>query len=174
MRLFPILGSLTTASGRTSFLAPPFSLAPNAVAGTILEALRVRFAGTTPLAALVGTYRREMPERPGTRYPCCIMNIVGEEPVITNGKVDYPAWLDIQFNFIAEDDLTAEGLRDAAHKALMPVPSNPPLEFADGNDSGGRLWGRKWEVKQVGKGPTGKPLWIMGMEYRFYITRSMT
>ncbi len=144
----------------------------NAVAGTILEALRIRFADTSSLSMLAGVYRRETPER-GTRYPCCVMNIVGEDPVLTNGKVDYPAWLDIQFNFIGEGDVVPERLRDAAYLALMPVPSNPPLLFADGNDSGGRIWGLKWEQKQPGKGPTGQPLWLFGMQYRFYITRAM-
>lgn len=170
-RPLAVVGRAATplAVARPLVVRPPTPyVVPVPVARDLISALRERFRGAPALASLTEIYNREAES--GAERPYLVINQIGEDAVPVTYSPTYPAWAEFQFAVV--DDVPERGaaLRDAAFLELAPVVK-PRLVFADGRDTGGRIPGRKWEVRQPGAGKQGRWAWAFFFGYRFYLTR---
>ena len=168
----PLVGSFVVQGLGTSLIVTQGYGPPSPVSTYDSLIAAVRAAVLAALPSLDDAYRDSSVRR--AHYPMLVLSDIGESPELTNGKADYPAWAEVQFTFIDEDEYSAEALRNAAYKLFWPDGAKAKLLFADGWDSGGRLPGRKWKILQPAKGPQGKSLWAFCFSTQFFITRFLT
>ena len=156
---------------------PGVTAANATIYATLMQGIEARLlAGPLGTQSLQAAYRRETTISP--TYPYAITNIINEDSILNTSGVDYYGPCDLQISFVDADSANAEAMRDAAFKLFLPKKNSdgtmayPPIQLADGTAQ--NVWaGRKREIRQKLKGPSGAPVWIFSFDVRMLVSRSM-
>ncbi len=134
----------------------------------LLSALRTYLLSLPALAGLADVYLRQSGPQP--TYPFLVMTDINAYPQINTTSSYYEPTM-IQCNVFAESEPDASSLGVAAFNALLPIPANPKLTFADGYEMT-RLPGMHRIGLDPGLSSGGKPVWNYIFSYNWLIGRN--
>jgi hypothetical protein len=143
---------------------------------TFWEAVRIYLKGDARLAGLSEVYLEEAGSR--FRYPLLIFKPTFMASMLDTGASVRTEW-DVMFSLLADDDVEANVLGQAAWRVLAPKQpgddgteyTRPMIWASDGIEMGS-VPGRENLVKQPGRSTGNRNVWAYQFTYRMTVVRS--